>query len=366
MTSICRSSSAACICCRNSARPGASSRPTVLRSRRRSTSNSSDDRAETVARGTGIGVAGFAEALPKLAPDLLVVLGDRYEILSAAVAATLLNIPIAHIHGGEVTAGAFDDAIRHAITKMACVHFTAAEPYRRRVIQMGENPDFVFNVGAPGLDLAATAPAMSRSDLFKVTRHQWSGTVPARHAASDHRAAGCRCRQCRGAAGRAGADRGPQLYLHRRQRRSRIPGDRRRHQGLRRGAARPGAFVRFARQRALLGGAAACRRRGRQFVERHSGGACGRGSLGQYRRPPARPAARGIDHRLPRRPERLFSQPSAASSRAGSSRTCPANRPTAAAAHRRRLLEPFERSTSRTLFRSAFGICRRPRPDEPS
>ncbi|MBR1249480.1 UDP-N-acetylglucosamine 2-epimerase (hydrolyzing) [Bradyrhizobium sp. AUGA SZCCT0169] len=126
-----------------------------------------DDRAETVARGTGIGVTGFAEALPRLAPDLLVVLGDRYEILSAAVAATLLNIPIAHIHGGEVTAGAFDDAIRHAITKMACVHFTAAEPYRRRVIQMGENPDFVFDVGAPGLDLAATAPAVSRSALFR-------------------------------------------------------------------------------------------------------------------------------------------------------------------------------------------------------
>src|SRR5437764_5918437 len=126
-----------------------------------------DDRAETVARGTGIGVAGFAEALPRLTPDLLVVLGDRYEILAAAVAATLLNIPIAHIHGGEVTAGAFDDTIRHAITKMACVHFTAAEPYRRRVIQMGENPEFVLNVGAPGLDLAATAPAMSRFDLFR-------------------------------------------------------------------------------------------------------------------------------------------------------------------------------------------------------
>jgi UDP-hydrolysing UDP-N-acetyl-D-glucosamine 2-epimerase len=125
-----------------------------------------DDRAETVARGTGIGVSGFAEALPKLAPDLLVLLGDRYEILAAAVAATLLNIPIAHIHGGEVTAGAFDDAIRHAITKLACVHFVAAEPYRQRVIQMGEQPAFVFNVGAPGLDLAATAPQMTRQELF--------------------------------------------------------------------------------------------------------------------------------------------------------------------------------------------------------
>ncbi|MGH6754000.1 MAG: UDP-N-acetylglucosamine 2-epimerase, partial [Bradyrhizobium sp.] len=125
-----------------------------------------DDRAETVARGTGIGVTGFAEALPRLKPDLIVVLGDRYEILAAAVAATLLNIPIAHIHGGEVTAGAFDDAIRHAITKMACVHFAAAEPYRQRIIQMGENPDFVFNVGAPGLDLADTTPAVSRAVLF--------------------------------------------------------------------------------------------------------------------------------------------------------------------------------------------------------
>lgn len=125
-----------------------------------------DDRAETIARGTGIGVSGFAESLPKLAPDLLVLLGDRYEILAAAVAATLLNIPIAHIHGGEVTAGAFDDAIRHAVTKMACVHFVAAEPYRRRVIQMGEQPAFVFNVGAPGLDLAATAPQMTRQELF--------------------------------------------------------------------------------------------------------------------------------------------------------------------------------------------------------
>ncbi len=125
-----------------------------------------DDRAQTVARGTGIGLSGFADALPKLAPDVVVLLGDRFEILSAAVAATLLNIPIAHIHGGEVTAGAFDDAIRHAITKMASLHFVAAEPYRRRVIQMGENPDFVFTVGAPGLDLANTAPAIGRTGLL--------------------------------------------------------------------------------------------------------------------------------------------------------------------------------------------------------
>jgi len=124
-----------------------------------------DDQAQTVARGAGIGLAGFADALPKLAPDVLVLLGDRFEILSAAVAATLLNIPVAHIHGGEITAGAFDDAIRHAITKMASLHFVAAEPYRRRVIQMGENPDVVFNVGAPGLDLASAVPAIGRTEL---------------------------------------------------------------------------------------------------------------------------------------------------------------------------------------------------------
>ena len=74
--------------------------------------------------------------------------------------------PIAHIHGGEVTAGAFDDAIRHAITKMACVHFVAAEHYRRRVIQMGENPEFVFNVGAPGLDAAEPRQLWTRQRFF--------------------------------------------------------------------------------------------------------------------------------------------------------------------------------------------------------
>lgn len=125
------------------------------------------DSPKAVARSTGLGVVGFSEALPRLAPDLLVVLGDRFEILSAAVAATLLNIPIAHIHGGEVTAGAFDDAIRHAVSKMACIHFVAAEPYRRRVIQMGEQPDFVFNVGAPGLDQAEAAPMMDRAELLR-------------------------------------------------------------------------------------------------------------------------------------------------------------------------------------------------------
>lgn len=125
-----------------------------------------DDRPETIARGAGLGITGFAHVLPGIRPDIMVVLGDRYEILAAAVAATLLNIPIAHIHGGEITSGAFDDAIRHAITKMAALHFVATEPYRQRVIQMGEDPAFVFNVGAPGLDLAHVTPVLSRTELL--------------------------------------------------------------------------------------------------------------------------------------------------------------------------------------------------------
>jgi UDP-hydrolysing UDP-N-acetyl-D-glucosamine 2-epimerase len=127
-----------------------------------------EDSPAAVARSTGIGVTGFAQVLPKLAPDIVVLLGDRFEILAAAVAATILNIPIAHIHGGEVTTGAFDDAIRHAVTKMACLHFTAAEPYRRRVIQMGEDPAYVFNVGAPGLDQAGHSAGSSYAEAERM------------------------------------------------------------------------------------------------------------------------------------------------------------------------------------------------------
>lgn len=112
----------------------------------------SDD-SVAIAKSVGRGVIGFADALTELKPHILVILGDRYEMLAAAQAALLLNIPIAHIHGGEVTEGAVDEAIRHAITKMASIHFTAADAYRDRVIQMGEQPNRVFNVGAPGLDL---------------------------------------------------------------------------------------------------------------------------------------------------------------------------------------------------------------------
>jgi UDP-hydrolysing UDP-N-acetyl-D-glucosamine 2-epimerase len=110
------------------------------------------DDAASIARATGRGVAGIADAFEQLKPDLVVLLGDRFEILAAATAAALMRIPVAHIHGGEISEGAIDDAMRHAITKLSHLHFVAADEFRDRVIQMGETPERVFTVGAPGLD----------------------------------------------------------------------------------------------------------------------------------------------------------------------------------------------------------------------
>lgn len=112
----------------------------------------SSDTPVGITKSIGLGVIGFADALARLKPDILVVLGDRFEIFAAAQAAMIARIPIAHIHGGETTEGAIDESMRHAITKMAHFHFTAAEPYRQRVIQLGESPERVLNYGAPGLD----------------------------------------------------------------------------------------------------------------------------------------------------------------------------------------------------------------------
>jgi UDP-hydrolysing UDP-N-acetyl-D-glucosamine 2-epimerase len=110
----------------------------------------SSDTPVGIAKSIGLGVIGFADALARQKPDIMVVLGDRYEIFAAAQTAMTLKIPIAHIHGGETTKGVVDEAIRHAITKMSHFHFTGAEPYRRRVIQLGEPPERVLNYGAPG------------------------------------------------------------------------------------------------------------------------------------------------------------------------------------------------------------------------
>lgn len=112
----------------------------------------SSDTPVGISKSMGLGLIGFADALHELQPDLLLVLGDRFEIFVAAQAAMNQGIPIAHIHGGELSEGAVDDAMRHAISKMAHIHFAATEIYRQRLIQMGEQPHLVFNVGAPGLD----------------------------------------------------------------------------------------------------------------------------------------------------------------------------------------------------------------------
>jgi GDP/UDP-N,N'-diacetylbacillosamine 2-epimerase (hydrolysing) len=125
----------------------------------------SADTPAAIGKSIGLGVIGFADALRDLAPDILVVLGDRYEVLAATVTALVARIPVAHLHGGEVTEGAVDDAMRHAITKMAQVHFVATEDYRRRVIQMGEAPERVHCVGGLGVDAIAHLDLLGRADL---------------------------------------------------------------------------------------------------------------------------------------------------------------------------------------------------------
>ncbi|MBF0108055.1 MAG: UDP-N-acetylglucosamine 2-epimerase (hydrolyzing) [Magnetococcales bacterium] len=124
-----------------------------------------DDSPMAVARSMGTGLPRLAAALERTRPKLVILLGDRYEILCAAQAAMVMNIPIAHIHGGEASEGAMDEAIRHAVTKLSHLHFTAAEPYRARVIQMGEEPSRVWNVGALGLDAIAANAWMSKAEL---------------------------------------------------------------------------------------------------------------------------------------------------------------------------------------------------------
>jgi GDP/UDP-N,N'-diacetylbacillosamine 2-epimerase (hydrolysing) len=125
----------------------------------------SSDTPVGIAKSMGLGMIGFADALDRLKPDLLVVLGDRFEILAAVSAALVARIPVAHLHGGETTEGAFDEALRHSITKMSHLHFVAASEYRRRVIQLGEQPDRVFQVGGLGIDNIKRLALLDRAQL---------------------------------------------------------------------------------------------------------------------------------------------------------------------------------------------------------
>jgi UDP-hydrolysing UDP-N-acetyl-D-glucosamine 2-epimerase len=125
------------------------------------------DTPADIAKSIGAGVSGFAASYQRTRPDILLLLGDRFETFAAAAAAVPFAIPIAHLHGGETTEGAIDEAFRHAITKMSHLHFVATETYRDRVVQMGEAPWRVTVSGAPALDNLASVPRLSRDDLEK-------------------------------------------------------------------------------------------------------------------------------------------------------------------------------------------------------
>ena len=125
----------------------------------------SSDTESAISTSMGLGMIGFANVYERLKPDILVVLGDRFEVLSAVSAATPFRIPVAHIHGGESTEGLIDEPIRHAITKMSHIHFTSTDTYKKRVIQMGERPENAFCFGAPGLDNIFNLKLMDREEL---------------------------------------------------------------------------------------------------------------------------------------------------------------------------------------------------------
>ena len=127
----------------------------------------SSDTSVGISKSMGLAQISFAEAYDELKPDILIVLGDRYEIFSCVSAAMIAQIPIAHLHGGETTEGAFDESIRHSITKMSHLHFTAADEYKNRVIQLGENPSRVFNVGGLGIENIKRLKLLTKEEFEK-------------------------------------------------------------------------------------------------------------------------------------------------------------------------------------------------------
>ncbi|MER2009972.1 MAG: UDP-N-acetylglucosamine 2-epimerase, partial [Psychrobacillus sp.] len=125
----------------------------------------SSDTPVGVSKSLGLMCTGFADAFQTLQPDFIIILGDRYEMVGVATVANLFNIPIVHIHGGEITQGALDDNFRHAITKLSHLHFASTAEYRQRIIQLGETPDRVFEVGAIGIDNIRNMDLLGRHDL---------------------------------------------------------------------------------------------------------------------------------------------------------------------------------------------------------
>ncbi|AYC28954.1 UDP-N-acetylglucosamine 2-epimerase [Paenisporosarcina cavernae] len=130
----------------------------------------SSDSAIGVLNSLALTTMGLANAFQRLRPDLVVILGDRYEMLGVAQSALIMQIPIAHIHGGECTFGSYDDSIRHSITKMATWHFTSSEAHRNRVIQLGESPSRVWNVGALGIEHTVNLQLLSKSKVYDLLK----------------------------------------------------------------------------------------------------------------------------------------------------------------------------------------------------
>ncbi|ADD01787.1 UDP-N-acetyl-D-glucosamine 2-epimerase, UDP-hydrolysing [Thermoanaerobacter italicus Ab9] len=137
----------------------------------------SSDTGQGVAKAIGLGVIGFTQAFVRLNPDILMILGDRFEIFAAATAAMAMNIPIAHIGGGESTEGAIDEQIRHAITRMAHIHFTSCDYYAKRIKKMGEEEWRIFNVGAPGLENIKRLKLLNREEVEKLLNVDLSETT---------------------------------------------------------------------------------------------------------------------------------------------------------------------------------------------
>lgn len=126
----------------------------------------SSDTPVGIAKSMGLATIGFADTFERLNPDVLVILGDRFEMLAVAQVAMVMQIPIAHLHGGELSFGAYDDSIRHSITKMATWHFVSTDSHQKRVIQLGENPNRVWNVGALGIENIIKIPLLTKENLF--------------------------------------------------------------------------------------------------------------------------------------------------------------------------------------------------------
>lgn len=135
----------------------------------------SSDTSVGISKAMGLGLISFAECLDRLKPDLLVGLGDRFEFFSAVAAAVVAKVPVAHIHGGEQSIGAYDDYFRHSVTKMSYLHFTSTEEYRRRVIQLGEDPERVFYVGALGIENIKKIKLLSKKELENLLQFDLSG-----------------------------------------------------------------------------------------------------------------------------------------------------------------------------------------------